>query len=563
MEKNSEKPFYKNQYLLFFCVLVLLTFFMMWCNGPSSSYSGFDFFFHFRRFEVLIDALRNGSYPVYIDYSNADGYGYFTKGFYPDFTLIPFALIGIFTGAYFAYDFMIFTMTILCGVFMYHMVKVIYKDGYAAAITSLLYTFSLYRLFDFYHRGATAEALSFTFLPIVFLGLYYVIKGDYKKWYILAIGYSLLIYTHVIASVLMFVTLVIVLAVNYRSLVKEPKRIAYLFLAGIVALVIVSYYVFPTLEQLSSNSFYLDSRTPGGTAANNKVGFDLILSGFASGITYPKDNLWTGSGILLTLLLFLRFFIKGNKSKQLRSVDIGVIIGLCFTLAISTLFPWGRFPFNILSFIQYPFRLYEFIVFFFAVAGGYYLSQIVKTNKQKVIGYALVVLSSIVLIFVHSLDFKDHSPLKSKTNPLTTETPQYLNRYHTIGGEYFPALLPNIEYIKDRGLIVEKKRDDTQIRNLKRDGCITSLDVEITNTDTIALPLTYYLGYEVTLNDEKVGFTQNDKGLIEVYAMHSGNIKAWYEGTPVQKISFWISVFAMLLLAVYIFLYKRRKNERD
>ncbi len=159
----------KTQYWIFLSTLVLLTLFMMLCNGSSSSYSGFDFMFHYRRFDVLIDALRHGSYPVYIDYSTAEGYGYFTKGFYPDLTLVPFALIGVFTTTYFAYDFMVFVMTILCGVFMYHTVRVIYKDGYAAAISALLYTFALYRLLDFYQRGgATAEHFHLRSCPLSF-----------------------------------------------------------------------------------------------------------------------------------------------------------------------------------------------------------------------------------------------------------------------------------------------------------------------------------------------------------------------------------------------------------
>lgn len=551
----------ENQYWIFFSILVLLTLFMILCNGPSSAYSGFDFLFHYRRFDVLIDALRHGSYPVYIDYSNVEGYGYFTKGFYPDLTLVPFALIGVFTDTYFAYDFMIFTMTILCGVFTYHAVRVIFKDPYAAAVSAILYTFALYRLLDFYQRGATAEAMSFTFLPLVFLGLHYVIKGDYRKWYVLTIGYSLLIYTHVIASVLMFITLLILLAVNYRSLIKEPKRIGYLFLAGVVTLIMVSYYVLPVIEQLNSNSFYLNARTPGGGAGYNKSSLDLILKGFLSGIYYPADRLWTGSGILLTGLLFLRFFIKKeDKSDPLKIADIGVIIGVCFIIAISSIFPWGRFPFSLLSFIQYPWRLFEFVVYFFAIAGGFYISVLVKKDRQRLYTFIGIIIVTLILIYVHSENFKHHYPEKDRTFYLTTEEPMYFNRYHTIGGEYFPYKIPNIEYIHERRLIAEVKNEDTKVANLRRDYNATLLDIEVNAPDTVALPLIWYLGYNVTLNGEKVDFMENNKGLIAVPVNRSGEIKAWYAGTALQKISFYITLISLLLLTVYIFLQKRKQK---
>lgn len=95
----------KIQYCIFFAVLTFLALFMMLCFGSSSSYSGFDFSFHYRRLYTLIDALEHRVYPsFYIDFANVDGYGYFTKGFYSDVIMVPFALIGTFTSVYFAYD---------------------------------------------------------------------------------------------------------------------------------------------------------------------------------------------------------------------------------------------------------------------------------------------------------------------------------------------------------------------------------------------------------------------------------------------------------------------------
>ena len=109
----------KNQYWTFLFLLFFLALFMMFCNGFSSDYSGFDFFFHYRRLHALTEAFKLGIYPSYLDFSNAEGYGYFSNAFYPDVILIPFDSIGIFTGTFFAYDFIIFTMTIMCGDFMY------------------------------------------------------------------------------------------------------------------------------------------------------------------------------------------------------------------------------------------------------------------------------------------------------------------------------------------------------------------------------------------------------------------------------------------------------------
>lgn len=555
----------KGQYWIFFSVLVFLALFMMCCFGSSSSYSGYDFSFHYRRLYTLSDALRHGIYPsFYVDFSNVDGYGYFTKGFYSDLILVPFALIGIFTDIYFAYDAMIFTMTILCGVFMYHTVKAIYKSSYIASLSAILYTFAVYRLFDIYQRGALAEALSFTFLPIVFLGLYYIIKGDYRKWYVLVIGYTLLIYTHAIASALMFVTLIILVLIYYKSFFKEPKRIGYLFLAGAVTVVLTSYYTLPMLEQLSSNSFYLDSRSPGGGAGYGKVGFDYILWGFASGITYPHRELWTGIGIVLTLIIFLRFFVPKEKSQALRSVDIGVIIGICFIVAISRIFPWGRFPFSLLGFIQYPWRLYEFVSFFFAVAGAYYASRVFIKDKQRFIVFAVLILITMVTTYIQSENYKSLDPNGGSLTKerATLVEPTYANGYNLIGREYLPSKLSDISYILDRGEDVEFRNPDTRITDLRREYNKTLFNVLVNRIDTFGLPLLYYYGYTVTLNGEKLPVFQSDLGLVEVVTDKSGEIEAYYEGTTLQKISFYISLIGLLMLCIYIGLNTRQtKNE--
>lgn len=553
----------KSQYCIFFAVLVFLTLFMMFCFGSSSSYSGFDFSFHYRRLYTLIDALEHGVYPsFYVDFANVDGYGYFTKGFYSDIIMVPFALVGTFTSVYFAYDLMVFTMTILCGVFMYHTVNVIYKSSYAAAIAAVLYTFAVYRLYDFYQRGALAEALSFTFLPIVFLGVYYIIKGDYRKWYVLAIGYSLLIYTHAIASVLMFVTLFILLIIYSKSLIKEPKRLLYLILAGVATIAITSYYTFPMLEQLSSDSFYLNTHSPGGGAGYGKVGFDYILWGFISGIAYPEKELWTGVGIVLTLLLFFRFFIKRKKDDKLKSVDIGVIIGICFIIAISRIFPWGRFPFSLLSFIQYPWRLYEFVSYFFAIAGAYYLSLVIIKNKQRLIASVIIILVTMATIYVQSENYKSHDSSKdlpADVRALALE-PTYENGYRLIGREYLPSALEDIHYSHTRGEKVEGKDESTIISNLRREYNTVVFNVSLNKPDTLTLPLLYYLGYTATLNGEELHVMQGHMAFVNIPVNESGEVRTWYGGTTIQRISIYISLISILSLCVYITLLNRKKK---
>ncbi|WP_255495445.1 hypothetical protein [Dysgonomonas sp. 521] len=515
---------------------------------------GQDFFFHFRRLQALMDALKDHSWPYYLDYTAINGYGYFTKAFYPDLILIPFAFIGNFTDAAFAYKLLIFTMTVLCGTFTYYAVNYVYKDKFAASVGALLFTFSSYRLLDIYHRASLAEVISFTFIPIVFLGLYHIIKGDYKKWYILAIGYSLMIFTHLISSVLMFVTMLIFLVIYYKPLLKEPKRIAYLVLAGVVTIVVTSYYIFPMAEQMLSDLFYYQTREIMTRVQGALYPPHWIVWGMFLGFTITEQAFIAGVGLLLTASIALRLFVY-EKSDKLRSLDIGVVVGLVFIVACSFFFPWTTFPFSLLDFIQFPWRLLEFSGFLFAIAGGYYFSRLLKTNKRRLVGCgAIAVLIAIML----ANDSKMYQNYRCTRDILEEATVR--DNYHLGGMEYLPDKVPDMKYIHQRGDSVKAQNDTIVISDFTRAKGLTGFNISINTKDSLELPLIYYKGYAATLNGQEIPVTQSSHGLVQVPVDQSGRVEAWYKGTLIQKLGFYTTILTIFALCAYIFLKNRKKK---
>ena len=356
----------KSHFGIFLIVLTVLSLLMIFCYDPV--YRGDDFYFHLRRMNVLADAFRDGTFPAYIDYKALQGYGYLSSAFYPDVILIPFAALSLVTSSLFAYNSMLLVMTILCGVFMYKAIHIIYKNSFAAFISGLLFCFCNYRLFDVYNRGALAEALAFTFFPLILLGLYYIIKGDYKRnWYVIAIGYTLLIYTHILSSVIVYILTVLFLLIYYKPLKEEPKRLIYLCLAGGVTIVMTAYYIFPMVEQMMSNTFYYTTHVWANPALYSPSIYWLLL-GMTEGLTQPEQFFFPKIGLLLTAGICLRLFVRG-KSKELKSIDIFVIVGIALLLFSSKIVPWEKLQHTWLSTIQFPWRLYAPVSFLFAIGG--------------------------------------------------------------------------------------------------------------------------------------------------------------------------------------------------
>lgn len=558
----------KYHFPVFLVIMLFLTLAMMYFYYPLLD--GHDYYFHKMRMEALITAIQEGRFPLYIDYNAIEGYGYLSKAFYSDFLLIPFALIGVFTDFMTAYQSMVFTITILCGVTTYIAVNKVYKSSFAASISGIAYTFCIYRLIDLYHRAALGETIAFTILPMVFLGLYHIIAGDYKrKWYIFTIGFCLLVYAHAISSVMTFIFVVILLLVYVKRLIKEPKRIAYLALSGIVALPLLVYYFVPMMEQMMSDTFYFETN-PVVHIQNNKYSIrDVIWGLTCSPVTVENQPFIARTGILLTLLVCLRIFVTG-KTKQIRNTDILVILGILCVFSVTVFFPWEWFPFSKLNSIQFPWRFYEFTSFFFAVAGGYYASLAVKSNKQALALGMLVVIFTMITLgtdwknFRYINSVRNIDPIGSVDNhfhigmgkeylPEKVPAPIYTDK----GGNVFPSLL----FLYERGATVISKNGTSTIEHLSKDKGITRFSSKIILPDLMELPLVYYKGYKATLNGNDVLVTESKYGLVEIPVIQSGRIEVWYAGTATQQFSWYFTLVCILGFAVWIFLSNRKKRK--
>ena len=543
----------KYNFWIFCFLLISMTSAMMYFYSPLCP--GIDFHVHYNRFLILMEALNEGNFPVYMDYYVIDGYGYILKLFYSDFLLIPFAWIGNLTNDVLAYNIMIFTVTLICGISTYKASKAITKSNFAAILTAILYTFCAYRMGNIYMRGALGESLALSFLPVILWGGYEIIFGDKKKWYILAIGFSLLIFSHVISSVISLITLFIFLIIGYKYFIREPKRIVYLLVAGIVTLLLTAYYTLPMLEQMLSNSFYYQTHKLIPFMVTSKITdltaglFNIILEGSSSNFMV--------TGAILTVGVLTRLFVT-TKTKILKYIDITVGVAVVYLVIGLRFFPWDTFPFSLLKFIQCTWRFFGQVSIIFALAGGYYMSLIaVQKNKRIAILFTLV----IIQLFVFNSDsfFYKTQICKDKTHDLSINT----TFFGIIGAEYLPSKLPKNtsgypikgvfnDFIHNRGQVVKYADDSTKISNFNKNKGHITFDAEVKNNDNLELPLTYYIGYRATLDGKQVEYQQSEFGLIEVPINKSGKVEVEYVGTTLQQISLYITLISIIVLLLYI-----------
>lgn len=551
MQLNKKLKDNENKFWIFFIVLCGLTLIMINSFMTLDKInSGHDIYFHYRRFNALMESIKNGNYPVYIDFKAFNNYGYGTKWFYPDLTLIPFALIENITSFIFAYKIMWFTMTILCGILTYKMVTKISDDATAAIFISLLYTFSTYRLQDMYERGAVGEALSFTFIPIVFWGLYEIIKGDYKKWYIISIGFTLLIYTHLISAILTFITSLIFIFIYYKDFLKQPKRLYCLIFGGITSILLSSYFILPFIEQVQNIHFTLENMKYTEETLNIKQVLQSLLYPIGKDTTkYFHPSI----GILMVTCLFIRIFIN-KKTKFLKCADIIGIIGIIYIILTINIVSWNNYPLKIINFIQFPWRLFELSTFFFSIAGGYYLSLIINKKRDFVIVSLVLIITIAGLIKNSSIYRIENADYIRITDPPKLTMNENYFFFFTV--EYFPQNL-NLNIITHKGQKIDTKKNIVTISDIKRKDGYLSCNITTDSNDYLEFPLTYYKGYTATLNNSKIEVEESKKGLVEVHIDKSGKLVVEYTGTFLQKYSIYISLISFIICIIYIFRYNK------
>ena len=480
----------RYQFALFIVILFILSILMMVWYFPDETVTagGTDLMFHANRFYAIFQSIEFGTFPFYINTHTLNEYGYAANLFYPDFMLIPFALFIPLIGLASSYKLIIFTHTILCGILSYWCIRKVTKDNIIAFLFSLLYTFAIYRIIDFSYRGALGEYISFTFLPIIFWGLYEIIYGDYKhKWYIIAIGFTCLIYTHLLSALLIFLIVCIILIICYKAIIKTPSRLIYLSIAGVVSLLLSAFFLFPMFEQLRDNSFYFQTHPLAEEIGPQSYAVRRILWGMFSGLTDQKLRIET-IGILLMIPLLFRIAIKG-KQPYLKFADISMIFGFILIFAVSDQFPWYSFPFNKLAILQFPFRLLQPASFLLAFSGAIYMA-IVGRQTNRVLLLICLIIAGVTLCLKTTGGVYQADNIYKISN-----TGDYnLDDLEIVGAEYLPSIIPStetediryrIQFIVDRGQSIETVDTTSIIFNMERNNAKLKFDIKTQQQDKI------------------------------------------------------------------------------
>ena len=315
----------------------------------ATAYLGDDFFFHVERVLALSNIFQS---PV-----NFNVFGQaatMANIFYPWETVYPLYLIYAATGDFiFSYKLFYFLLTFVTALLAYWCIYKISKNTFSALCFSVLYIFSFYRISNFFVRAALGEVVSMTFLPLVLLGLYYVLFSDFKKWRVLTIGMTLVTYSHALSLFMTSVLIIVATIATIGFTDDKMKRLINLVKAGFWTFLLCSPYLFLVANTSLKNDLYINWTQP-------LKGMSLLpwLANSLGNQMYPNPDVKSSLGASVVIALAVALVIFAFSKSVRTPFNAFCLFGGVGILLLSTsLFPWALTNQTLFSRIQFVWRL--------------------------------------------------------------------------------------------------------------------------------------------------------------------------------------------------------------
>ncbi|KRM05517.1 hypothetical protein FC89_GL001216 [Liquorilactobacillus ghanensis DSM 18630] len=498
-----------------------------------------DSSFHFSRVEEIYRNLSEHHLFTFIaSYTfNHTGVGNFL--FYPAVFLYPWALLRFWfnpINAFIIWYGMFIFATLAIG---YYSMLDFSKSKTRSFIFAIIYTIAPYHLYLGIYNYVLGEFVAYTFLPLVFLGAYHVFWKDTQKWPLLAIGISLLLYSHLLSVYL--VGLILVCLLLGKLIVQRNFKLERILALGksvILAILLSSFILVPFVTDFMNQKI-----------AAPKGGFFFLMT--AQQLIDPSISntiaINRSVGIVILLTAFLGwYFVKENPRE--RTI---YFIGLILLCSSTTLIPWSSFKhntiiLNIIGKIQFPYRLNSYSSLFLSSTASLGISQLMEhTNwkyPKKFVWVAFVLLSfigyygSIQPVFDRIIAANHNFLTKDKGNLISLPINALINKnnynnifsYLVLYGEtdYYhkypakDAMAYNQSIYNNQVILGKRVVKATPKVSANK---ITYLVHKNKTEKNINLPVIAYNHTQVKLNGKRVNYTRSFRGTVQVKTKQKNN----------------------------------------
>lgn len=541
---------------------------------------GHDLWYHIYRIGAMAVELENNPWqlPIRMLSDSYNGYGYGAALYYGDlFLYIPAVLVCFGMNEVLAYK--VFTVFILWATFgvAYYSFRLLKREKETALLFAVFYTFSSCGVLNLCVRSAIGESLAFLFLPLAVSSFGNIMYGEKenKNWLLLGAAMAAIAMSHMLTLALITVVLCGWCILEIKKVFSD-KRLWEIIKAACFMVGLSAGFLFPMFEQM----LFQEVQTPGNNDYQKKAFLDYSVEWMDYLIPYEVkkvlvslfDLSWDieywhpGTiGLFFILMLIATVILKPVWNKK----QLGVATGSAAALLLLGIMPVMNAAKEFMSFMQFPWRVLPLITLGLSFSGIWILenSQCQEDKKNRVkwcmmVGSLLIAVWAIGPRYAYQLYVqRDNYAYIQENNPDFYH--KYLIQYDKNAGDalYLPKGVSLSLYL-DRGEIIIANKDEILYEWQREDGEIRIQVYENPCTDgVLELPLYMYKGYAARNElGENLNVIKSENGLVSVELDDSvGEIRVWYQGTLVQRIS---DIITFLTILSFLCGYKiiRKKN---
>lgn len=413
LKSNS---FIKNSFIIFsFIIISLLSICVLY--HTHTLYGAGDMRFHFNRIIELRESFKHGIFFPHFAFNQFHGSA--VLFLYPYINIIPIVLGLFFIKSWIKLIYLFFCFnTFISLIISFYSSKYFSKSNYLSYLFAIIYSLSAPFVNYYYGNMDFGVSTTLAFLPLIVFGFIYLFTKKIKLWLLFPIGVTLIVYSHVLSTIILIGFLILWLIINIKRLNKFIYvRIIY---SIIIIILLTSIVWLPALDLILHNIGNIKPLN-----APQLFGYSIPYILKVSLFNYP--NFCLGLFAIIGLLLAIILYSKGNIwLKQMFWISI------IFLIVCSNIFPWKFLSsfsvFKVLKIFQFTYRFYiipELLLCYMFAWGLIHICSIKRFCKYKLIIISFVILSAIVLQFFMQKSMINYS---SKDKPVTTR----FIHYHTI-----------------------------------------------------------------------------------------------------------------------------------
>lgn len=504
----------KTFFWLFIVALICIAFFINLPFGLANSQSGHDMCYHEDCIRALNNAWQNGNFGTRIYGLICQDYGYGNGLFY---SMLPAGLTVILMntlniGANQAIALLFFFIMALASIFVFVLMKKIFKTNLLAFVLSSFYLLFPYFSTDIYIRFSFSEIFLILTVPMVALGMFELIENSNYKAFIplFTIGFSLSIFTHLAVSIYVALAGLYYIILRFKKFISGFKYIPFLICCGFVILITACFYI-PMLMNYGIVQ----------TSEMNYGGFSLWNDTFGEFNSYfLKASLYIT--IALTVL-FAIVYLRKNKSQKTENEKLMFKLCLGFVVVISPIYPWFLM-WGPLSMLQFSWRLFVITSLADCIMFGY----IIKNIDTKIYKFGIILgvfIVSIVGVSDTIIRHYSHGQNQSITNAIEYNSSlKTSSGQGAFGKDYHPKNADNnyIFYRANDKMILSASTDIQEFANYQTIN-ITSFIVRCEKEEDVTLNIPYEVCLDIKITEKESGYPHREYEIMPKYQLVDGN----------------------------------------